>query len=173
MTIRISILFAATLWLGTSISQSQSVEYTVKASIVEKFSRFTEWEAGAIGEYFVIDILGDSPFDGEFERLAAKGRIKNRPIRINYIADYHDARDCQVLFICRSERDNVKEIVRYLKGSNTLLVSDSPGFSEMGVHFNFYMKENETVHFEVNPKALSRAKLRTDMLLLSLGKVVN
>jgi len=173
MTIRTYILTALTLLLGVSVTDSQSVEYSVKASIIQKIARFTEWETGAIGEYFVIGILGTSPFDGEFERLAAKDRIKNKPVRIIYIKDYHDSRDCQVLFICRSEKDDVKEIVRYLRNSNTLLVSDTPGFSEIGVHFNFYIKENETIHFEVNPKALSGAKLRTDMLLLSLGKIVN
>jgi hypothetical protein len=167
------ILIVLLFVLLPSIAGSQSVEYTVKASFIEKFARFTEWELNAIGDSFVIDILGVSPFNGEFERLASKGKIKNKPVKINYIKDYRDARDCQVLFICRSEKDNVKEIVRWLKNTNVLMVSDSPGFGELGVHFNFYLKDNETIHFEVNPKALSKTKLRADMLLLSIGKIIN
>lgn len=158
---------------ASTITESQSVEYSVKASIIEKFARFTEWEPSAIGDSFVIDILGVSPFDGAFERLAAKDKIKNKPIKINYIKDYRDARDCNILFICRSEKDNIREIVKFMRNANTLLVADSPGSSELGVHFNFYIKENETIHFEVNPKALNKTKLRADMLLLSIGKIIN
>lgn len=155
-----------------SISESQSVEYSVKASLIEKFARYTEWEANSIGESFVIGILGTSPFKGEFERLAAKGSIKNKRIAIRYLKDYREAKVCHVLFISQSEHENVKEIVNYLKTMNVLLVADSQGFSENGVHFNFYLKDDGTIHFEVNPKALNIAKLRTDMLLLSIGKVV-
>jgi hypothetical protein len=167
------ILFMLLACMMSAPAHSQSVEYSVKASFIEKFARFTEWESNSIGEYFVIDILGNSPFGGEFERLAVKEKIKGRPIRVRYIKDYREARDCQVLFICRSEKENLREIVRALKHANILLVADSPGFSELGVHFNFYLKDNETIHFEVNPKALASAQLKPDLLLLSIGKIIN
>ena len=46
-------------------AKSQSVEYLVKASFIEKFARFTEWAPNSIGDSFVIGVLGDSPFSTE------------------------------------------------------------------------------------------------------------
>jgi hypothetical protein len=154
-------------------SKAQSLEYTLKASFIEKFARFTEWESNSIGEYFEIDILGDSPFTGELEKMANKSKIKNKSIKINYIKNYYDANVCQVLFICSSEKHNVSKIIKYFGKLNILMVADTPGFSELGVHFNFYYKENGTIHFEVNPKALNKAQLKYDMQLLNIGKIIN
>jgi len=54
-----------------------------------------------------------------------------------------------------------------------LLISDSEGFSKKGVHFNFFKEKDETIHFEINLKALAKSGLRPDLKLLSVGKIIN
>jgi len=167
-------IFIIVAFTGCSIGlKAQSVEYFVKASLIEKFARFTEWDDQLLGETFIICVLGESPFKGELEKMAGKVRIKDRPIKIKYIRDFTKVQPCQVLFISNSEKNHITEIIGRYSAWNTLLVGDTPGFSEKGVHFNFYYKNNETIHFEVNPKALEKAGLKIDMLLLNLGKITN
>lgn len=151
----------------------QSVEYFVKASFIEKFARFTRWEPNSIGENFIIGVLGVNPFHSELEKLSKKTTIKGKPVKIMYFTDLQETRACHVLFICSSEKNNLTTIIKYLETRNILLVSDTPGFAEKGVHFNFYYKLNETLHFEINMKSLVKANLKTDIQLLSLGKIIN
>lgn len=153
-------------------SHSQSREYYVKATLIGKFANYTEWNTKLINN-FEICILGDSPFKGEFERIFNKTGIKNKPVKIQYISDYQTKKDCQILFICSSEKKHLNEIISIYNDGNVLLISDTPGFCEKGVHINFYYKQNETLHFEINMPALAKTNLKTDMQLLSIGKIIN
>jgi hypothetical protein len=171
MNLKSNLLIIFLLAVFSNCLKSQSVEYFVKASLIEKFARFTEWESNSIGEEFVIGVLGKSPFYNELEKLSAKIKIKSKPVKIIYFKNMEDTKVCQVLFICASEKDNLSEIIKYLGNYNILIVGDTEGFSEKGVHFNFYLEKNENIHFEINVKALAKANLKTDMQLLSLGKI--
>ena len=154
-------------------AKSQSLEYTVKALYIEKFARFTDWKNSIKGEYFTIAILGESPFKGELEKLAKKSiKIKNKPIKIVYIKNTSEAENCQLVFICASEKKNLTEIIKQLEKFNILVISDSPGFCKKGVHFNLYLDESE-VRYEVNPSAIKKSNLEVEMQLLNLGKIIN
>lgn len=170
------LLFEILSILFPSILQSpigNNKEYMIKASMIEKFTRFTEWENNSIGEYFVIEVLGEDPFKGELEKMALGIKIMNKPVRISYIQDYHSVKGCQILFISSSEKYKLDDIVKYLENNNILIIGDSPNFCKKGVHFNFYIKNNQTIHFEINLKALIKARLKIDMQLLSIGKIIN
>ncbi len=151
---------------------AQSIEYSVKASFIEKFARFTDWNALTSEDYFVIDVLGESPFNGELEKIAKKIKIKNRTVKINYIDNYQDIKNCQLLFICASERNRISEIMKFIEHQNILTIADTPGFCKKGVHLNFYIDESETIKYEVNPIAFKKSNLSVEMQLLSFGKIV-
>ncbi|MFN8361626.1 MAG: YfiR family protein [Candidatus Kapaibacterium sp.] len=154
------------------IVYAQSIEYSVKASFIEKFARFTDWSALPSDDYFVIDVLGESPFNGELETIAKKIKIKNRTVKINYIDNYQDIKNCQLLFISASEKNRISAIMKFIEHQNILAIADTPGFCKKGVHLNFYIDESETVKYEVNPAALKRSNLTVEMQLLSYGKIV-
>lgn len=161
------------LFLMPTITSSQSVEYYVKASLIFKIAQYTEWNSANDPKSFRIAVLGKSPFTGELEKLAAKTRIKNKPVIINYIKDYKMAEGAEILFICSSEKKILPEIILTYQAKNILLVSDSPSFSGKGVHFNFLMENDETIHFEIDIKALKNAGLKPELQLLSIGKIIN
>ncbi len=165
----IFILFILALFSITM--QGQSVEFTVKALLIEKIAKLTEWETGGNGEYFIIGILGESPFNGELEKLAQKTKIKNKPVKIKYLSKYRKETDCNILFICASEANDLPEIIDILTNRNVLLISDTEGFCKKGVHINFYF-DDETIKYEVNPTALKNANLSVDMQLLNYGKII-
>lgn len=168
-----SVFIFLVFFLHFSISKSQSVEYSLKASFIEKFARFTEWETNVTGENFVIAVLGRSPFYNELGDMAKKTKINGLPVKVIYLKNIEEANACQLIFICSSERKNIPDIIKFIENKNILLIGDTPGYCEQGVHFNFYLESNNTVHFEINVKALEKSKLKPDMHLLSIGKIIN
>jgi len=169
------ILFPACLilLLIPTVLKSQSIESYVKASLLFKIAQYTEWNTANDPKIFQIAVLGKTPFTGELEKIAAKTRIKNKPVVINYINDYKKAEGAEIIFICSSEKKAFPEIIRAYQEKNTLLISDSPNFSGNGVHFNFIVESDETIHFEIDLQALKKAGLKPDLQLLSIGKIIN
>lgn len=161
------------LLLITTYGYSQSVEYTVKAMYIEKFARFTEWDNGLNYEEFVIAILGNSPFNGELEKITSKTSIKNKPVKIAYIKDISECTNCNLVFICASEKSKLPEISNKISTNSILLISDTNGFSKKGVHINFYIDDEGNVLYEINPQALEKANLTVNMQLLKFGKIIN
>lgn len=155
-----------------TITKSQSVEYHVKASLIFKICQYIEWSKVQNSEEFQIAVLGKSPFKGELENLASRFKLKNKPVKIRYIKDYKEAEGVQVLFICRSEKKNIRKIIPAFQSKNILLISDSPYFSGVGVHFNFFTESDETIHFEIDLEALKNYGLKADMQLVSIGKII-
>jgi len=159
--------------LAPFLANAQSVEYFVKASLIGKIAQYTEWNSNNNFDNFEIAILGKSPFNGELEKLASGTKINKKAIKINYIANYSQAEACQILFICRSERKKLNEIIDFLENKNILLVADTPEFSGTGIHFNFYTELDKTIHFEIDLNALKRSGLKPDLQLLTIGKIIN
>jgi len=76
---------------------------------------------------------------------------------------------CQVLFISRSERERVPQILAAVKGSPVLTVGDTKGFADDGVIINFVL-EGSKVRFEINTDSADRAGLKISSKLLQLAK---
>lgn len=173
MILKRYLLIFSLLMLCIGHSIAQSVEYSVKALYIEKIARFTEWKTDLAGEYFVIDVLGKSPFNGELEKMAKKAKIKNKTIKINYITNYQDIKECQLLFICASEKSKLPAIIKYIETLNILTIADTPGFCKKGVHLNLYIDDEETLKYEINPNALKRDSMTVDMQLINYGEIIN
>ncbi len=173
MYFKTNIIIIFILIIFSNQLKSQSVEYTFKASYIEKIARFTDWESSISGDYFVIGVLGESPFKGELEKMAKKMRIKDKTIKIKYFSNYENAKDCHLLFICASEKKNLPAIIKLIENFNILSISDTPGFGSKGVHYNFYIEKDQTIRFEINLAALKKAKLKSDMQLINVGKIIN
>jgi hypothetical protein len=151
---------------------AQSIEYTLKASFIEKFARFTVWPTPVQANYFVINVLGKSPFKGELEKMVQTFKIKDKPIKIVYIRNYNEAGSNEVLFICASEKSKIPEIVKYSNSKNILTISDTPGFCKRGVHFNFYIDGSQTIKYEVNHTSIKESNLVVDMQILNFGRII-
>ncbi len=170
----VRLVFIPLLFLAIPFrTEAQSVEYFVKASLITKIAQYTEWDSTASSDVFEIAILGKSPFKGELEKLASSTQIKNKPIKISYIRNYNEAKTCEIMFVSQSERNNLDEIVKFFEGKNTMLIADTPEFSEKGIHFNFYLDPDKTIHFEIDLNALKGSGLKPDLQLLTIGKIIN
>ena len=150
----------------------QTSEYVLKAAFIEKFARFTEWPPEQ-SKYFVITVLGKNPFGAALEQVAIKFKIKNKEIKIKYISNIKELSRTNILFISNSEANKINEILNYIKNDPILTISDSDGFALKGVHLNFYNSDEGTIHFEINRSKLNETKLKIDMYLLELARIIN
>jgi hypothetical protein len=80
-------------------------------------------------------------------------------------------KDCQMIFICKSEKSQLKQILSELDSGAILTVSEIDGFAENGGIIHFYL-EGGKVRFEINPVAAQHDGLRVSSQLLSLGKII-
>lgn len=175
-------LAAFTAFLAVAISlgvpgvcgQEGPSEYQVKAAFLFDFGKFIQWPDSSFwGSYapFSICVLGQDPFGDALKDLRGKF-IGQHPVTVWRIKSADAGGQCQVLFVSASEKSHLDAIFRTLRGSNALLVGDTPGFAESGGAIEFTLQEKH-VHFTINPDAMQRAELRANSQLLALAKIVH
>ncbi len=150
-----------------------SPEYLIKAAFLFNFAKFVEWPANAFKDDLSpmnLCILGTDPFGSALDTLKDK-TIKGRPFKIKRANRADDIEACHILFISASEKGNLKQILDAVRNSNTLTISEIEGFAQMGGIINFIVV-NQKVHFEINPAAAERSRLKISSQLLKLAKIV-
>lgn len=170
-------LVSVLAWLLPSAARpaERELEYGVKAVFLERFARFVDWPPGVLQEPpepFRIAVLGDDPFGGLLEKAYARQLIRGRAVVVRHAATLGEIRPCHLLFISRSMSPRLDEILSRLRGEPVLLVGDTPGYGEAGVHLNFVLAEGK-VRFELNQGALRQAGLGASYLLLQVATLVD
>ena len=140
-----------------------------------------DWPEEKAGDKnIIIGIIGKDPFGKAFESVKNK-QVKGKNIIVKNFKDITEShksgekikalRECHLLFVCRSQKQQVGEIIKLLKGCSVLTVADMPGFLESGGTINF-LKEDEKIRFEINNTAAKQARLIIRSKLLRLAKRV-
>ncbi|HTO04682.1 MAG TPA: YfiR family protein [Opitutus sp.] len=152
-----------------------STEYDIKAVFLLNFTRFIEWpDAGAAGENkpIVIGVLGDDPFGQGLDHAVRGERVNNRPIVVKRIARLDGPVNCAALFISRSERHRIGEILERLKGQPVLTVSDIPQFAESGGMVGL-VSEGGKIRLRINVEVAKAANLAISSKLLRPAQIVS
>jgi hypothetical protein len=143
------------------LAQNPIPEYTAKAGFLALFPDYVKWP-NSVGGPISIGILGDDSFGGALDKLNPK-----RSKRLE------DLKDCQMIFISKSEHGKIEGILASLEGTNILTVGETEDFAKKGGGIGFVM-DGDKVRFEINPGAARRAGLGFDLRLLRLAaRVVN
>jgi hypothetical protein len=170
------VLFAVAFhaFSGTAWAQSTDDEYHVKAAFLFHFAQLVEWPPDAPregGNSLLVCALGDDPFHGELESTIAGKQIGSRTLRIRHVSPLQDTRDCNVLFIGKSEGKRIPLLLASLRNAPVLTVGDAGEFLRAGGMIRFCLEGNK-VRFEINREAAGLARLRISAQLLLLAKNV-
>lgn len=152
----------------------ESVEYRVKLAFIHNFTKFVEWPASSYSNPdapLVIYVVGTDPFNADLEDELRLRKVGRHPLVIRNLKPGDAIGACQMVFISLSAQDQVASIVKGLKGSSTLTVSETQGFALKGGMINFAV-EGHRVRLEVNPLAANRAGLKISSRLLNLATIV-
>lgn len=163
------------LLVGTAHNASaQSKEYQIKAAFLFNFAQFVDWPATAFADDtspFYIGILGNDPFGAALDQTVQGEAIGNHKIIIERSQQMGDLKNCQMVFISKSEKRRMAEVLSGLNSRPVLTVSEIDGFAERGGGIDFFL-EGTKVRFEINPAATQSEGLKVSSQLLSLGKIV-
>lgn len=149
-------------------------EYIVKAGFIYNFTKFIKWPEEALhseDSEFFIGVMGSDPFGNILDTIAAKKKIQGRNLVIKRFSSLDEIETCHILFVSSSEKDHLEEVLSKLRGSQVLIVGDTPGFAKRGVGINFYIKKNK-VRIEFNKRALEKSGLKVSSQLLNIGRII-
>ncbi|MCX6580985.1 MAG: YfiR family protein [Candidatus Aminicenantes bacterium] len=185
-TAAILILFIISSLMAAAFPESTFDEYAVKAAFLELVSNYIEWPRGQEPDEkyrpFVITVIGENPFvitrkvkntTGDWlTTLYEIQKIKNRKVEIRYISEIEDIPGCHILFVSRSMKKKLTEIVDAARQKPILTVADTEGFAKKGIHINLYI-ENYKTRYEINRTGLKSSPLIVNYRLFEWGKPVN
>jgi hypothetical protein len=167
-----SLLIGCAIFLSAQTPVSR--EYQVKAVFLFNFTQYVEWPVNAFPgsqSPLVIGILGEDPFGSFLDGTISGEVVSGHPLVIQRYRNAEDAKACHILFISRSEENNIPQIVSNLKGRNILTVSDAANFIQQGGMIRFITLNNK-IQFQVNPEAAKAARLTISSKLLRLAEIV-
>jgi hypothetical protein len=154
---------------------AQESEYKVKAEFIERFTRFIEWPLDSQildpSKPFVICVIGDNPFGNFLQEMAKNRKIKEKKTEVWIVTEFSRLKNCDLLFISKSEKNRLSEILAEIEGKPILTIGDTAGYAESGVLINFYQAQN-SIRFEVNATAIQKSKLKFNARLLKLARIV-
>lgn len=151
---------------------SQPSEYQIKAAFLYNFANFVEWPESAFSAEnspIVLGVLGKDPF-GRILKAAEGKKIQGRKLTIKRFDAFADLEFCHILFICSSEKEEIKKIIAKIDRSGVLTVGDTDGFTENGGIINFFKADNK-VRFEINMDSAKAGNLVISSKLLSLARI--
>ena len=160
--------------LATASASAASKEYEVKAAFLFHFTQFVEWPDATFADAdapFCIGVLGDDQFGNALDQIVKDETVRKHKIVVKRSHDPADLKDCQILFVCDSEKDRLQQILSSLNESSILTVGESDGFTRHDGIINFYLDEKK-VRFEIKPDAAKRRGLKISSQLLGLGRIV-
>jgi hypothetical protein len=170
-------LMTGTFALGSEnvlADTSASKEYQIKAAFLFNFAQFVEWPSNTFTNAdmpFTIGILGDDPFGKALDETVQGETIQTHKLVIRRSRQLEDLDGCQLIFVAKSEKGKLGEILPKLQSWKILTVSEMQGFANRGGVINFYVEGNK-VRFEINLATAQREGLKISSQLLSVGKIV-
>lgn len=149
-------------------------EYQVKAVFLFNFSQFVSWPTNAFASAdspLVIGVLGDDPFGSQLDSVVAGERAGGRPLLVRRYREVSEIKDCQILFIGRSETAQLRAIVQTLHSRSILTVSDIDGASGSGVMIDLVL-DGGHVRMRINVGAARASGLTLSSQLLEPAQIV-
>jgi len=167
-------MLCAALAASPPVLASPTPEYQVKAAFLFNFSQFVSWPPQAFGSTnapIVIAVLGQDPFGRDLDAIVNGEHVNGHPIVVRRYRDVSEVDGCHILFIDRSESDQLPEIVRSLRGRAILTVSDIEGSAQGGVMIDLATQDNH-IRMHVNLAAARASGLTLSSQLLRLAQII-
>lgn len=128
------------------------------------FMKFTSWNDESFDKKsnkIILTIYGSDPFGNVIDRIIRGRTINGRTIEVRRTSELRDLKGSHVVFISRSERNNVCKVINYVKSfrrSSVLTIADEiedfclkGGMIKINSDYLFKMNWNEMSAIGLNP----------------------
>jgi hypothetical protein len=129
------VILALPAW-GTGAIAAAPTEHQVKAVFLFNFSHFVQWPAGTFAtptQPFVIGVLGGDALAAQLDEAVRGERVDEHPLQVRRLRSVDEIRDCQILFIDRSEGAQLEKVLEIHGRRGMLTVSDLEDAARRGV----------------------------------------
>ena len=160
--------------LSNAVVRAQPGEYDLKAAFLYHFTHFVEWPPEAFSTTnspIIIGVLGSNPFGSTLRAVVRDEKVRGRPIEVKTYPNAFAAREAHILFISRSEENNVSDILRILGTRAILTVSDMDSFAQNGGIIRFRTDDNR-VRLRINHQNAREKGLVLSSKLLRVAEVI-
>lgn len=141
------------------------------AQALYTLSQFTSWSGPlSLSEEVAVCVLGRETLGAGLDALAGRPS-GGRRIVVRRFREVASARGCHVVFVGRSERVRLPEVLRELHGAGALTVGAFPDFARRGGMVRLIV-EGERVGLEVNRAALGEGNVRLSSRVLRLARLL-
>lgn len=162
---------AAVLAVSPSGARAEPTEAELKAELVERFTRFVDWDAGDLpSDGLAICVVGESALTQPLGRLVRSRKVKDRKAVVRAV-DAAGAADCHLVLIGGLDKKRLAAVIARTEGRPILTIADAPGGAAAGAIINFYI-DGKKVRFEVNVRAARDSGLKVRAKLLQNARVV-
>jgi hypothetical protein len=152
-----------------SVWSHHSPEYELKAGFIYNFITYTEWPA-EVGETINICVYGRDPFGSDLDVLQGK-MVNDHRLDVQRVDELDHLESCQVVFISRSVRGRLAQVLNKLNGKPVLTIADTKSAARQGVMLNMVSRKNRII-FEANLAAAHANGLSLSSRLLRLATEV-
>lgn len=163
------VLMVCALFFSSNSYAEASQQYKVKGVFLFKFYNYISWEHGNLHE---ICVFGNNPFGGTLEHIAQK-KYSDKNINIRYLDKVQDLTSCGVVFIHKSARSSLGDILDTTNQQNSgiLTVSDLRGFARQGGAIEL-ADHPKKIAILLNPSTFDTVGVRANSKLLKVAKIV-
>lgn len=166
------------LWMGgwplAVHAEDMAQEYQLKAAFLVNFAKFITWPEQALPanqQEFILCVAGNDPFGPALAGIERK-TVGGRAIRVVHANSLKKIPPCQMLFVSRSEADDLNLLSANPALKAVLTVSDLPNFSKAGGHIQL-VTSGSRLSFIINHTAMKEQGLQANASLLSLAATVH
>lgn len=149
-------------------AKQSTADFANQAKVLEYLLNNIIWPEPSQSEDVNFCILGNTPLDG-FNLI--HGRIfHNKPVQLHAVNTLN-SNECQVVFVSKSEKNNVTSIIKQLEGQPVLTISDLPNFAQQGGGVNLFIA-NEQPALMLNTHAIRSQKLEISKEMLKILTII-
>ena len=161
-------LSCAALGFANAAAQQPSLTAgQVKAGFLYHFAAFVDWPESTPTDAIVIGLLGGDEVEAELARIVAAKRAPGRSVTMRRLNPGEELAGIHILYVGAGESQRLERIVAALRGTPTLVVSDTPEGLERGATINFITADR--VQFDISLESATRGGLRVSPRLLSVA----
>lgn len=149
-------------------------EYRLKAGYLSQFPNFIAWPDNAFPSpkaNFAICVFGFFSFGTTLAEASRAELFHGRKIEVRLVRKVPEVRNCQILFVSRSEAGKYAQVMAEVGSAPILTVGETPEFLNAGGAITFSFAQ-DTLQFEFNLGAAAAARLQVSAHLLALAKRV-
>jgi hypothetical protein len=176
VVLRFALLLLLLALAGPAAAEDRTgLEYQVKAAFLFNFAKFVEWPADAFEgpqDPVAICVVGKDPFGESLDSVVRGETVSGRPLVVRRPRNPEEIRECQIIFLARSERAYQDDVLSFVEGASILTVGEDEGFLTDGGIIRFLLEKNR-VRFDINLTAAETNRLKLSSKLLRLARSVH